>query len=154
MRAAELLMKAYSLAFKFQAAHTALAVTESRPASPLQYSRFTTLLIYFSFLSSNFSTSGAKALDTQSYQLWLTHEKERGQFVKGLGYLFAFLLWDRKAVGKHWSKRKLLSFPGSLSYIKTRSLNLWRRIKDWGGVSKTVLYCQRKVWNWGVCTGF
>lgn len=80
------------LNFRFQAVHAALAVTESRPASPLQHSRFTALLIYFSFLSSNFSISGAKVLDIQSYQLQLVHGKEwEGHPVKGLGYLFAFL---------------------------------------------------------------
>lgn len=79
------------LNFRFQAVHAPLAVTESRPASPLQHSRFTALLIYFSFLSSNFSTSGAKVLNIQSYQLQLAHEKEwEGHPVKGLGYLFIF----------------------------------------------------------------
>lgn len=57
------------LPFRLRAVHAALAVTESRPASPLQSSRFTALLISFSFLSSNFSTSGAKALESRSYQL-------------------------------------------------------------------------------------
>lgn len=71
----------------------------------------------------------------------------KGGVGRGWGTSLPFQPAGRKAVGKHWSKRKLLPFSGSLFYIKTRSLNLRRRIKDWEGVSKTILYCQRKVWN-------
>lgn len=123
MQAAELLMKAHSLAFKFQAVRTALAVTESRPASPLQYSRFTALLIYFSFLSSNFSTSGAKVLDTQSSQLWHAHEKEwEGQSGKGLEYLFAILTLGSQSCGEALKKMRVAAISWQSLWQKNHGL--------------------------------
>lgn len=53
------------------------------------------------------------------------------QFGKGLRHLFAFLTLGSLKLGGS-TKLKLLPFPGSPSYLKTWSLNLWRRIKDWG----------------------